>query len=166
MAEEDLMKDCLLGHENKNEIENLKDRISRLERGRTGGNDTLRYIGIILAIVSAMYGATAWVGRDVNVLREYTYGEDSKIRARISVAEEHANEMGHPVLQTTKIDGLESRMERMEGRMEKEMRELDVKLQIETHAVGKAAALESERTKARLDKLEENQRYESRRGGP
>ena len=32
-------------------------------------NGTVRYVGLLFAIVASMYGSTQWVGRDVDVLR-------------------------------------------------------------------------------------------------
>jgi hypothetical protein len=61
-----------------------------------------------------MYGATAWVGRDVEVLREYTKEESRQITARVDKVEQHAAEMGHPVLQSSEIRSLKDRMDKID----------------------------------------------------
>jgi septation ring formation regulator EzrA len=154
---------CILGNENRTRLDDLENRVVRLENRKTNGDGGMvRYAGMILAIAGAMYGATAWVGRDVDVLRAYMYDETAKIRNRIGQAEEHASE-GHPVKQTVKIGEMESRMVRIEERIEKQLDSLDEKLQIEVKQGIDTSKLANDHTKARLDKLEEWQRWLQRR---
>ena len=64
---------------------------------------------------------------------------------------------------TQQINALNERMLRIEDRIEHQITQLDIKLQMETKAAIDTATLADERNKARLQKLEEWQKWWHRR---
>ena len=113
------------------------------ENKSKNGNGIVRYIGLLIAIAGGVYGAIAWVGRDVDVLRLTHNKEIKNIEERM----------------VRELKAIEDRMVRVEGRVEGQILHLDKKLQIEVKQVETSATMQADRNESRLDDLEEWQKW-------